>query len=172
MKRLLILAAAVLGLSFGAGCARIPAHWKGELSMRDIYLNLMTDEQAAVLRKMEADEVDEEKRILYCQEIGVYQQWRGVPDELRPAIRKGRLVEGMEPGEVRMAWGPPEAEENITTDAERADGLRRDLWSFLPRHGKDGSVRYLRQARFLNEQLEWFQDDHKPGPWSPPTPSR
>jgi hypothetical protein len=162
MKRLLVLmAAAVFGLSFAAGCARIPAHWKGELSMRDIYLNLMTDEQAAVLRQMEADEVDEEKRILYCQEIGVYQLWCGVPEEIRAAIRKGRLVEGMQPVEVRMGWGPPAAVETITTDAERADGHRRDLWNYMPQVAKDGSVTYQRQACFLDEQLEWYKDFHK-----------
>ncbi|NLX59770.1 MAG: hypothetical protein GXY74_11855 [Phycisphaerae bacterium] len=167
MKRLLMLTAVVVfGLSFAAGCARVPAQWKGELSMRDIYLNLMTDEQASVLRQMEADEVDEEKRILYCQEIGVYQPWRGVPAETQAVIRKGQVVEGMQPVEVRMAWGPPAVAETITTDAERADGHRRDLWNFMPRVAKDGSVTYQRQACFLDERLEWYKDFHKRSFWS------
>ncbi|MBN2584296.1 MAG: hypothetical protein JXL80_14645 [Planctomycetes bacterium] len=167
MKRcMIVMTMVVLAALAAGGCAQVPAQWKGELSMRDIYLNLMTDEQAAVLRQMEKEEVDEEKRILYCQEIGVYQQWRAVPEDLRPTIRKGQIVEGMSPSEVQMAWGPPAVVENVTDAAERAAGHRSDLWSFMPRTDKQGTVSYDRQACFLDERLEWYKDLHKKSLWS------
>jgi len=166
MKRLLIMLLMVVTVTLVCGgCGPIPAHWKGELSMRDVYLNLMTDEQQAEFRQMEADEVDQEKRILYCQEIGVYQQWRSVPEELQPTIRRGEVAYGLRPVEVQMAWGRPEKVEDITTAAERSEGHGRLLWSFMARTDKAGLVSYQRQVCFLDERLLWFKDYHKKRLW-------
>ena len=166
MRRLLIVLMMVVTASLATGgCGRVPAHWKGQQSMRDIYLNLMTGEQQAEFRQMEADEVDEEKRILYCQEIGVYQKWRSVPEDLQPAIRSGKVAEGMRPVEVQMAWGPPAKVEDITTAAERSEGHKRQLWNFMPRTDKEGFVSHQRQACFLDERLLWYKDFHKKRLW-------
>ena len=130
---------------------------RGEQTQRDIYLALMTEEQAAVLLAMEAEERDEEQRILYCQECGAYQKWRAVPEERRPLIRRREIAEGMSPDEVQMAWGRPAAAEDITSPAERADGHRRLLWSFSPRTDAEGTT-YERQICFLDDRLLWHKD--------------
>ncbi len=100
-------------VAFGGCTPGMKRMLAGEQSKRQVYLNLMTPEQAATLRAMEKAEVDEQKRILYVQEIGVYQQWAAAPEDTKQHILKKRVVEGMKPVEVQMAWGPPAAVETL-----------------------------------------------------------
>jgi hypothetical protein len=156
LNRLWLLVVVGVALNLG-GCAREMARLRGEQTQRDIYLKLMTDEQRAVLLEMEAEERDEEQRILYCQEVGVYQKWRAVPPEHRALIRRRGITEGMAPDEVRMAWGTPAKVEDITTAAERAEGRARLLWSFDPLSDAEGTT-YGRQVCFLDGRLLWHKD--------------
>ena len=161
---------AAVGMLVGAGCMRVPAHWRGELSKRDVYLNLMTPVQAATFRQMEAEGTDEEKLLLYCQETGVYQKWRAVPPERQATIRRGTVAEGMSPDEVQMAWGPPDRAEDITLPAERQEGHLRELWSYgaesdetNPDENHPAEVN--RQACFLDAMLVWYKDFRDPSFW-------
>ena len=139
-----------------AGCA-VPAHWRGELTKRDIFLNLMTPEQAATFKTMEAEQKDEELLILYCQEIGVYQKWKALLPARQEVVRRGRPAEGLAPDELRMVWGAPGKIEDITDSAERSEGHKRELWSFDPKADRQGAVAFERQACFLDEKLLWFK---------------
>jgi hypothetical protein len=153
---LITIVVAVAALS---GCTvQQQAGLKGELTKRDIYLRLMTPEQAAQFRLMEKDQRDEVQLLLYCQEIGVYQKWQAVPPGRQTMIRQGRLAEGMSFDEVRMAWGRPAATEDATDPAERQAGRSRELWSFDPTADRQGNPVYARQACFLDQKLLWFKD--------------
>jgi hypothetical protein len=158
MTRLTLLSIVVV-LAALAGCTvQQQAGLKGELTKRDIYLRLMTAEQAAQFRLMEKDQRDSVQLILYCQEIGVYQKWQAVPPERQAQIRQGRLAEGMSQDEVRMAWGRPAAVEDVTDPAERQAGRRCELWNFDPTADARGQPSYSRQASFLDQKLLWFKD--------------
>ncbi len=149
----------VVALALLAGCtAQQQAGLRGDLTKHDIYLRLMTADQAAQFRLMEKDQRDDVQLLLYCQEIGVYQKWQAVPPERQALIRKGRLVEGMSTDEVRMAWGRPAAVEDVTDPAERLAGRRCELWSFDPTADARGQPSYSRQASFLDQKLLWFKD--------------
>ena len=158
---LLALAAAALV----SGCS-LPAHWRGEQTKRDIFLNLMSPEQAAVFQQMEADQKDDELLLLYCQETGVYQKWKAALPERQKLIRKRQVAEGMSPDEVRMAWGAPAKVEDATTESDRQRGRARTVWLFDGTISRDGSVEYRRQAVFLDEKLVEFKPSAgKPRPW-------
>lgn len=141
-----------------SGCTPGMKRWMaGEQSKRDVYLNLMTPEQAETLRQMEKDEVDEQKRILYVQEIGVYDYWAAATPEVRQHILKKRVVEGMKPVEVQMAWGRADAEEELTTDTERQDGHQKLLWQYQPRQHETG-VTYDRSVVFFDNRVVEIRD--------------
>jgi len=167
MKRSGMLVAVLLGLAALAGCsAQQQAAMRGELTRRDIYLNLMTPEQAAKFRLLESQETDEEHLVLYCQEVGVYQKWRGVPPEAQQVIRRGRLAEGLSADEVQMAWGKAAKAEDVTSAAERQAGHQKTLWSFDYVGERDGVAAYDRQVCFLDDKLLWFKDFRdQPSPW-------
>ena len=139
-----------------AGCS-IPASWRGEQTKRDIYLNLMTPDQAAEFKGMEADWQDDEQLVLYCQEVGVYQKWHGTLPERQGLIRRKRVAAGFLPDEVRMAWGPPEKVEDISSDADRQESRARSRWLYGGKADRAGAVHYGREAVFLNERLESFK---------------
>jgi hypothetical protein len=157
---LLTLIAATLG-----GCTS--AQWsalRGEQTKRDIYLNLMTDEQSAQFREMEEDWRDDEQMVLWCQEIGVYQKWRAAPPERQALIRKRQVEVGMTGDEVRMAWGRPAKVEDTTEAAERAEKHAREVWGYDPTGGGD-AVTYQRQATFFDGQLQSFRDFRNESLW-------
>ena len=158
MKSIGWLTALLIAALLAAGCGPVPAHWRGELAKRDIYLHLMTPVQAAQFKVLESEEKDEQTLLLYCQEIGVYQKWQAVPPERQKIIRQSRVAEGMLPDEVRMAWGAPEKIEDLTTAAEREQGHLREQWSFDTRADRQGVIAYQRQACFLDNKLLWFKD--------------
>lgn len=157
--------AAVVGAAFMvallasmAGC-RSMRQWgralAGEQTQRDIYLNLMTPEQRDVLLFMESEEQDEERRLLYVQEIGVWQRWQAVPEAHRETIRKRQIAEGFTRDEVRMAWGPPDAVADMTSPAERAEGHERLVWQWGLR---DDAAGYTREVVFLDDRVLSYRD--------------
>jgi hypothetical protein len=160
MNRLtLVIITTLAALTVFGGCtAQQKSAMTGDLTKRDIYLRLMTPEQAAQFRLMEKEDRDEVQIILYCQEIGVYQKWRAVPPERQALIRKGRLVEGLSLDEVRMAWGRPAAVEDATSAAQRQEGRQSQLWKFDPTADRQGNPVYAREACFLDQKLLWFKD--------------
>lgn len=150
---LLAVLAALLG-----GCGPAPAHWRGEQTKRDIYLNLMTTEQAARFRYLESEHKDDELLLLYCQEVGAYQKWHAASPERQKLIRRRRVEVGMAPDEVQMAWGRPARTEEVTTLAERAEGHKRDLWSFGETSEAEGGEAFERQVCFLDARVLWYKD--------------
>lgn len=158
-----IMLVAALGALGGCATQQM-THLRGEQTKRDIYLNLMSEEQASAFREMEKEWRDDEQMVLWCQEIGVYQAWRAAPAERQALIRKRRIEVGMTGDEVRMAWGRPAAVEEVTSAAERAEGHLRELWSYDPQGGPDDTT-YLRQASFLDGHLQGFKDFRDPSFW-------
>lgn len=156
---------AAVGLWAPGGCtAQQKADLRGEQTKRDIYLNLMTEEQAAEFHEMEREWRDDEQMVLWCQEIGVYQKWRAAPPERQAVIRKRQIEVGMTGDEVRMAWGRPVKVEDTTAAAERAAGHAREQWSYDPVQSADGPM-FLREAAFLDGQLQWFKDFRDKSVW-------
>lgn len=165
MRRTCTATLLLAGLTILGGCAtQQMAHLRGEQTKRDIYLNLMTDEQAASFREMEKEWRDDEQMVLWCQEIGVYQKWRAAAPERQALIRQRRIEVGMSGDEVRMAWGRPATTEDSASAAERAEGRARELWGYDPVSGTDGPA-FLRQASFLDGQLQWFKDFRDQSAW-------
>ncbi len=60
------------------------------------------------------------------------------PEEIRAAIRERRVVRGMDPAAVRLAWGEPDAVER--TPSAAAPGLEYQRWSW--RAGPGGPARF------------------------------
>jgi hypothetical protein len=146
-----LLAGSVL---FAAGCSS----WFGpRQTRRDIYLNLMTPIQQAHYLYMEATERPVSLRLAYLQEIGVYQRWVEQPKDKQDAILARRVVEGMTPLQVQMAWGMPEERRDETEPAERAAGHIKTLWEYGARTQSVGGSSYDRSVCFLDDRVLWVR---------------
>ena len=140
-----------LALSVGGCTPGMKRSLAGEQSKRAVYLSLMTPEQAETLKAMEKAEIDEQKRILYVQEIGVYDHWAATPAEVQQHILKRRVVEGMKQIEVQMAWGQPAETMILTSDEERQEGHERLAWLYQPKQDGD-AVTYRRHVIFVDNR--------------------
>lgn len=156
MTRWLGALIALAAVAAGCGGAQV-TRLRGEQTKREIYLNLMTEEQAARFHEMEVEWKDDEQMLLYCQEVGAYQKWRAATPEYQKLIRRRQLEVGMSATEVQMAWGRPAATEETTTAAERLAGHGRRLWSFDPVTDAEGTT-YERQVCFFDDAVQWYKD--------------
>lgn len=156
-----LLVALVLAGTLGSGCvSRQIGRLRGEQSKREIYLNLMTESQAATFLEMERQWRDDEQLLLYCQECGVYQAWRATSPERQQMIRRRQIEVGMSAAQVQMAWGRPDKVEETTTAAAKAAGHVTELWSYDAESGT-----FLRQASMLDGTLEWYKDFRDKSLW-------
>lgn len=156
-----LLAALVLVGALGSGCApHQMGRLRGDQSKRDIYLNLMTESQVATFQRMEREWRDDEQLLLYCQECGVYQAWRGSSPERQQMIRRRQIEVGMTAAQVQMSWGRAEKVEETTTAAAKAEGRATELWSYDAEGGT-----FLRQASMLDSTLEWYKDFRDKSLW-------
>ena len=140
----LLLAAALAG-----GC--------GERQSRlDVYMNLMIPLQQAEYRLLEAEGKPVSLRLAYLQGIGVYQQWAEQPKDIQDAVLRRRVLEGMTPLQVRMAWGEPADRRNATLPEDRAEGHTKEIWDYVLTSGKGGDE-YQRSVCFLDERVLWVR---------------
>jgi hypothetical protein len=124
---------------------------------REVYLNLMTPVQRARYLYMEATERPVSLRLAYLQEIGVYQQWAEQPKDIQDAILARRVVEGMTPLQVQMAWGMAEERRDETEPAERAAGHTKTTWDYGKRTQRVGGSSYDRSVCFLDDRVLWVR---------------
>jgi len=148
-----LLAAAALA----AGCGPASWRWGNTQTRRDVYLNLMNPLQRSHYQYLEATERPVSLRLAYLQEIGVYQQWAELPNSIQQAILQRRVVEGMAPLHVQMAWGVPEERRDDTEPAERAEGHTKVVWEYGVRTQKTGGSSYERSVCFLDDHVLWVR---------------
>ncbi len=151
---ILALVGAVL-VSTGCGNA-----WRlgGTQSRRDVYMNLMTRLQQSEYRHMEALNKPVSLRLAYLQGIGVYQTWAEQPKDIREAILRREVTEGMTPVQVQMAWGHPAEKRDVTGPAERAAGHTREIWEYDIRSQGIGGSQYERSVCFYDGHVLWVRD--------------
>jgi len=151
-------AALALALLAGSTLLTTGCSWFGpRQTRREVYLNLMTPVQRARYLYMEATERPVSLRLAYLQEIGVYQQWAEQPKDIQDAILARRVVEGMTPLQVQMAWGMAEERRDETEPAERAAGHTKTTWDYGRRTQRVGGSSYDRSVCFLDDRVLWVR---------------
>ena len=140
-----------------AAAAALLAGCSGTQTRRDVYLHIMTPEQQARFRKLEAEQRPASLQLAYLQEIGVYQQWAEQPKDIQQAILRREVKEGMTPQAVRMALGEPGRVEDMTLPADRAAGQERVIWHYDANSGKFGSRGPRRSICFLGGKVLWVR---------------
>lgn len=146
---LLILAVAAAGLA--GGCF-------GQKQTRtQVYLHLMTPVQQTQFWLLETGGKPVSILLAYLQEIGVYQKWADQPKNIQDLILQKRVVEGMTPLQVQMAWGLPEERRDETSPAERLAGDRKVIWEYGIRTQKVGGSSYERSVCFFNDLVLWVR---------------
>jgi hypothetical protein len=139
----------LLAMLWAVGC--------GERQTRlEVYLNLMTPLQQAKYHLLEAEGKPVSLRLAYLQEIGVYQQWTEQPKDIQDAILRRRVVEGMTPLQVRMAWGEPADRRDATLPEDRSAGHTKEIWDYVLTSGQGGDE-YQRSVCFLDERVLWVR---------------
>ncbi|HUW99984.1 MAG: hypothetical protein WBD75_12070 [Phycisphaerae bacterium] len=139
----------LLAAALAAGC--------GERQTRlEVYLNLMTPLQQADYRLLEAEGKPVSLRLAYLQEIGVYQKWAEQPKDIQDAILRRRVVEGMMPLQVRMAWGEPTDRREAALPEERAAGHTKEIWDYVLTSRKSGDE-YQQSVCFLDGAVLWVR---------------
>ena len=129
----------------------------GERQSRlEVYLNLMTPLQQADYRLLEAEGKPVSLRLAYLQEIGVYQKWAEQPKDIQDAILRRRVVEGMMPLQVRMAWGEPTDRREAALPEERAAGHTKEIWDYVLTSRKSGDE-YQQSVCFLDGAVLWVR---------------
>ena len=140
---------------WAAAAAVLLAGCSGRQTRRDVYMHIMTPEQQAHFRDLEAEHKPVSLKLAYLQGIGVYQEWAELPKERQDAILQRRVSEGMTPLEVRMALGEPDRIEDATRPADRDAGHERVLWHY------DASIWQIdrgggpRRVCFLDDRVLW-----------------
>jgi hypothetical protein len=150
------LAAAVLIQA--SGCISLnlkPLLQPGTQTRRDVYVNLMTDDQRSHFYQLEHDEAPPSIKMAYLQEIKIYQQWVEQPKEIQTAILHRQVTETMSPLQVRMAWGPPHEQLDETDPADRAAGHTKLLWNYGPRILSSGETHYDQSVCLLDGRVLW-----------------
>jgi hypothetical protein len=124
---------------------------------REVYLNFMTPEQQSEFHRLEAREQPESMLLAYLQKIGAYQAFMGQPEDVREAIVHRRIVGGMTPLQVRMAWGAPLRSRDMAMPADRAADQERIVWDYVFFTYTDGAAEYQRSVCFLNNRVIWMR---------------
>jgi hypothetical protein len=162
IRRHILLAVLAVAAGAGLGCqgqsqAKALAAWRGEQIRRDVFLNLMTPVQQANYLLLEVKDKPASLRLAYLQEIGVYQKWVEQPKDMQDAILHRKVLEGMSPVQVQMAWGAPEARTDVADAADRAAGHSKIVWDYVFRtRGASGA--YERSVCFYDDQVLWVRD--------------
>ena len=157
LSRGLLLAAAVLIVGVASGCARGIIAPGGMQARRDVYMHLMTPLQQSKFQYLESTSKPVSILLAYLQEIGVYQQWAEQPKDIQDAILARRVVEGMTPLQVQMAWGMAEERRDETEPAERAAGHTKTTWDYGRRTQRVGGSSYDRSVCFLDDRVLWVR---------------
>lgn len=149
-RRILVVGLALAG-GLAVGCLG------SKQARRDVYVHLMTPLQEANYRLLEAGRKPVSLRLAYLQEIGVYQTWSEQPKDIQDAVLQRKVLEGMSPVQVQMAWGPPEQRTETTDAADRAAGHSKVVWDYDYRSGGTGGA-YVRSVCFFDDEVLWVRD--------------
>ncbi len=96
------------------------------------------------------------KRDLRHQIVEAHPDW---PQDVREAVREGKIRPGMTAEQAQASWGPPAARRT-----RRTPGLVEEIWGYgRPRYGHTYSSPYSRRTRlyFRNGELDWWVLDDR-----------